>query len=101
MLNLSILGRCVNLLCGTLPCGGLVAGTVPLDLAGPLIGKLPLVRTFRITQPAVYARAVLIEALAAAVVVVDAAVVGPNAASKLPAAAVHTADTRVAELLNP
>ena len=82
-----------------MPCGGLVAGTVPLDLAGPLIGKLPLVRTFRITQPAVYARAVLIEALAG--VVVDAAVVGPNAASKLPAAAVHTADTRVAELLNP
>ncbi len=85
---------------GTSPCGGLVSGTVPVDLVGPLTGKLPLVRTFRITQPAVYARTVLIEALAAAGVVVDAAAVGPNAASKLPAAAAYTADTRVAELVS-
>ena len=85
---------------GTSPCGGLVSGAVPLDLVGPLIGKLPLVRTFRITQPAVYARTVLIEALAAAGVVVDAAVVGPNASSKLPAATAYAADTRVAELVS-
>lgn len=85
---------------GKSPCDGIVSGAVPLDLVGPLIGKLPLVRAFRITQPAAYARTVLIEALAAAGVVVDAAVVGPNPSSKLPAATTYSAATQVAELVS-
>ena len=83
---------------GTLPCGGVVSGTVPADAVGPISGQLPLVRNFRITQPAVYARTVLIEALEAAGVAVDAATVAPNAAAALPADPSYPAETRVAEL---
>lgn len=85
---------------GTSPCGGVVSGAVPVDLVGPLSAKLPLVRTFRITQPAAYARTVLIEALAAAGVAVDATVVGPNPTGKLPASTTYSAATQVAELVS-
>lgn len=83
---------------GTTPCVGVVAGSVPQDAVGPLTGHLPLVRTFRITQPAAYARTVLIEALAAVGVAVDAASVAPNPVAALPPAGSYTADTQVAEL---
>lgn len=85
---------------GTLRCSGAVSGSVPFNLVGPLTGKLPLVRTFRITQPAAYARTVLIEALAAAGVMVDAPAVAPNAGTRLPASGSYGADTRVAELVS-
>ncbi|MEO9103251.1 MAG: D-alanyl-D-alanine carboxypeptidase [Burkholderiaceae bacterium] len=92
----SVLPTCI----GTLPCSGVVSGSVPFDLVGPLTGRLPLVRTFRITQTAAYARTVLIEALAAAGVAVDAPAVAPNAGSRLPTSGSYGADTQVAELVS-
>lgn len=92
----SVLPTCI----GTLPCSGVVSGSVPSDLVGPLTGRLPLVRTFRITQPAAYARTVLIEALAATGVTVDAPAVARNAGSRLPASGTYGADTQVAELVS-
>ena len=89
-----VLPRCV----GSAPCAGAVSGSVPSDLVGPIRGRLPLVRTFRITDPAAYARTVLIEALEAAGVVVDAPAVAPNAAAALPPQASYPVETRVAEL---
>ena len=86
--------------CVGIVCSGRLWGTVPLDFVGPLTGKVPVPRVFRITQPANYARTVLIEALTAAGVVVDAPVVAANAAARLPAATAYTADTRVAELVS-
>lgn len=83
---------------GTLPCGGVVSGSVPVDAARPLTGQLPLVRVFRITQPAAYARTVLIEAFAAGSVTVDAPAVAPNAGTGLPARGSYGTDTKVAEL---
>lgn len=85
---------------GRQPCVGTVTGSVPSDLVGPLTGRLPVPRAFRITEPANYARTVLIEALAAAGVTVDAPVVAPNAPGRLPAASAYTADRRVAELVS-
>ncbi len=85
---------------GNLSCVGTLSGAVPVDLVGPLTGQLPLVRVFRITQPAAYARTVLIEALTAAGVRVDAAAVAPNPSGKLPAATTYSPATQVAELVS-
>jgi D-alanyl-D-alanine carboxypeptidase len=57
-----------------------------------------LVQTFRIVQPSNYARTVLIEALEAAGVKVDAAAVAFNPVSLLPPPNSYPPDTKVAEL---
>lgn len=85
---------------GSLGCAGTVTGSVGVDAVGPLTGKLPLVRAFRITDPASYARTVLIEALAARGVTVDAPTVAPNDPSRLPATAGHDAASEVAALVS-
>ncbi len=85
---------------GTLPCTGRVTGTLPSDFVPPLTGAFPLVRTFRIVQPANYARTVFIEALARAGVAVGAAPVAPNPAQALPARNSYVDATRVAELVS-
>lgn len=85
---------------GALLCAGTVSGDVAVDAVGPLTGRLPLLRAFRITDPATYARTVLIEALTAAGVVVDAPAVAPNAPGRLPATTAYATAPRVAELVS-
>ena len=85
---------------GTPGCTGHVSGSLPADVVPPLTGKFPLVRTFRIVQPAAYARTVLIEALARAGVTVSAAPVTPNPTNLLPASRTYPDATKVAELVS-
>jgi D-alanyl-D-alanine carboxypeptidase len=83
---------------GTLPCSGVLAGTIPANYTPPIVPSFPVIRTFRITQPQNYARTVLIEALARAGVTVTANAVESNPVQLLPAKNAYTADTRVAQL---
>lgn len=85
---------------GSSSCLGTIAGTLPAGFVPPLTGQFPLIRTFRITQPANYARTVFIEALERAGVKVDASAVGQNPVQSLPARNSYKADTRVAELVS-
>lgn len=85
---------------GSTPCTGRVTGTLPADFVPPLTGAFPLIRTFRIVQPANYARTVFIEALARAGVAVGAAAVAPNPVGALPERDAYVDGTRVAELVS-
>ena len=79
-------------------CAGTVAGNLPMEFVPPFTGKYPLVRTFRIVQPSNYARTVLIEALKAAGVKVDAPIVEANPTRLLPAKNSYSASDQVAKL---
>lgn len=83
---------------GTLPCSGVLGGTIPANYTPPIVPSFPVIRTFRITQPQNYARTVLIEALARAGVTVTANAVESNPVQLLPAKNSYPADTRVAQL---
>ncbi|SPB15352.1 D-alanyl-D-alanine carboxypeptidase/D-alanyl-D-alanine-endopeptidase [Caballeronia novacaledonica] len=83
---------------GTLPCGGVLSGSIPADYVPPIVPSFPVIRTFRITQPSNYARSVLIDALARAGVTVAAPAVENNPVQLLPAKNAYSADTRVAQL---
>lgn len=85
---------------GTPGCSGRVTGSLPAGFVPPLTGQFPLIRTFRITNPAAYARTVLIEALGRAGVTVAAAAVALNPVGVLPASRTYDASTRVAELVS-
>jgi PBP4 family serine-type D-alanyl-D-alanine carboxypeptidase len=79
-------------------CSAKVTGNLPVDFVPPLTHKFPLVQTFRIVQPSNYARTVLIEALEAAGVKVDAAPVADNPVGLLPPKNSYASDTKIAEL---
>jgi D-alanyl-D-alanine carboxypeptidase/D-alanyl-D-alanine-endopeptidase (penicillin-binding protein 4) len=79
-------------------CSGTVSGSLPVGFSPPLNGQLPLVRTFRIVEPASYARTVLIEALQRAGVTVSAPAVAANPVDKLPPKDSYVAADRVANL---
>ncbi|SAL57284.1 D-alanyl-D-alanine carboxypeptidase precursor [Caballeronia peredens] len=83
---------------GALNCTGVLSGTIPADYVPPIVPSFPVIRTFRITQPANYARTVLIEALARAGVTVSAAAVANNPVQLLPVKNSYSAATRVAQL---
>lgn len=86
---------------GEAGCIAELTGTLPRGFEPPLTGgAYPLVRTFRINEPAVYARTVLIEALARAGVTVAAPAVGPNNAALLPADRAYPAATRLTQLVS-
>ncbi|HEY2106700.1 MAG TPA: D-alanyl-D-alanine carboxypeptidase, partial [Candidatus Binataceae bacterium] len=76
-----------------------ITGNLPADFKPALTNKLPLVQTIRIVQPCNYARTVLIEALQAAGVKVDAPAVAFNPVGLLPASNSYQSDTKVAELV--
>jgi D-alanyl-D-alanine carboxypeptidase len=76
-------------------CTATISGSLPANYTPPMTGQWPLVRTFRITQPANYARTVFIEKLQAAGVRVKAPVVAINPTQLLPAKDSYTPDTRV------
>ncbi|NQV11251.1 MAG: D-alanyl-D-alanine carboxypeptidase [Cyanobacteria bacterium] len=65
------------------PCRGTLSGTIPLDYRAPLSASPVAVRTFRIEDPASYARIAFHEALARAGVVVRAPRLAPNDPSRL------------------
>jgi PBP4 family serine-type D-alanyl-D-alanine carboxypeptidase len=79
-------------------CTATISGSLPANYTPPMTGQWPLVRTFRITQPANYARTVFIEKLQAAGVRVKAPAVAANPTQLLPAKDSYAPDTRVALL---
>lgn len=82
---------------GTPGCNGQITGNLPIDLVPPLTGAFPLVQTFPITQPSNYARTVLIEALEAAGVTVDAAPVENNPVGLLPQKSSYPSDAMITQ----
>lgn len=84
---------------GTPGATGTVHGSIPSDLVPPLTNALPLVQTFRITNPSNYARTVFVEALEAEGVVVDADTVKQNPVALLPGKDSYQASNRVALLV--
>jgi len=78
-------------------CTGLVAGEISKDLVPPFTDSFPIVQIFRMTDPAAYARTVLIEALLDEGVIVDAPVVAENPTGILPPKNSYTPDTILAE----
>lgn len=78
-------------------CTGLVAGEISQDLVPPFTDSFPIVQIFRMTDPAAYARTVLIEALLDEGVIVDAPVVAENPTGILPPKNSYTPDTILAE----
>jgi D-alanyl-D-alanine carboxypeptidase len=79
-------------------CTGAIAGQIPVDFVPPLTKRYPLVQAFRITQPSNYARAIFIEALKEAGVMVHASPVAENPVQMLPAKGSYTAKEKLAEL---
>jgi PBP4 family serine-type D-alanyl-D-alanine carboxypeptidase len=86
---------------GTAGCAGTVEGDIPVGFQAPLSGGPDLVQTFRIENPAAFARIAFIEALQRAGVTVTAAPLSANPADKLPAPDAYTPDTRVAQFVSP
>jgi D-alanyl-D-alanine carboxypeptidase/D-alanyl-D-alanine-endopeptidase (penicillin-binding protein 4) len=78
-----------------------VDGDIPVGYQAPLSGSPTWVRTFRIEDPAAFARTAFIQALERAGVRVTAAPVGVNPTEKLPAATTYSDDTRVAAFVSP
>jgi D-alanyl-D-alanine carboxypeptidase len=79
-------------------CTAEISGDLPVDFVPPLTNKFPLVQTFRIVEPSNYARTVLIEALQAVGIKVDAAPVAFNPVNLLPPTSSYPPDTKIAEL---
>ncbi|MGH7087963.1 MAG: D-alanyl-D-alanine carboxypeptidase/D-alanyl-D-alanine-endopeptidase [Stellaceae bacterium] len=88
------LPRCI----GRPACIAQVTGKLPKDFVPPLVTRFPLIQTFRIVQPSSYARTVLINALQAAGVKIDAAQVRGNPAYLLLPGKFYPPDTKLAEL---
>lgn len=85
---------------GSPGCTAEITGQLPTDFVPPFTGAFPLVRTFRIVEPANYARTVFIEALIAAGVTVDAAKVAQNPVQRLPAKDSYKNKAKLAELVS-
>lgn len=83
------------------PCVGTVAGKIPLGYTAPLSGSSQFVRTFRVEDPASFARIAFVHALARAGVTVRAGAREPNAPAKLPARAWYANAARVAQYVSP
>ncbi len=85
---------------GTRGCTARITGQLPADFQPPFTDAFPLIRTFRIVEPANYARTVLIEALEAAGVKVDAPRVAKNPVRLLPPQNSYPASAKVASLVS-
>ncbi|MBV9269781.1 MAG: D-alanyl-D-alanine carboxypeptidase, partial [Candidatus Eremiobacteraeota bacterium] len=83
------------------PCIGQVSGALPTGYRAPLSGSSTFVRTFRIEQPASFARIAFVQALKRAGVRVDAPATAPNAEAKLPPIVSYAASSRVARFTSP
>jgi D-alanyl-D-alanine carboxypeptidase/D-alanyl-D-alanine-endopeptidase (penicillin-binding protein 4) len=85
---------------GSPGCKGTVEGQIPAGFKPALPGVETLVQTFRIEDPASYARIVFIEALEKAGVEVTADTIAPNPAGKLPPRDSYSEDSKVAEFVS-
>jgi D-alanyl-D-alanine carboxypeptidase/D-alanyl-D-alanine-endopeptidase (penicillin-binding protein 4) len=86
---------------GAAGCAGVLDGSIPVGYRAPLSGRPELVQTFRIENPAAYARTAFIEALRRAGVAVAAPTLGLNPAGKLPPSDAYSPATRVAQFVSP
>jgi PBP4 family serine-type D-alanyl-D-alanine carboxypeptidase len=86
---------------GTEGCEGTVGGNIPVGYRAPLSGDAIWVRTFRMEEPAAFARTAFVEALGRAGVTVSASAVGANPVARLPLGGAYAVDTRVAQLVSP
>ncbi|HEY8581991.1 MAG TPA: D-alanyl-D-alanine carboxypeptidase [Capillimicrobium sp.] len=77
-------------------CAGTVSGSLPVGYRAPLSGRPTFVGTFRVEEPAAFARTAFIEALGRAGVRVAAAPVGPNPRALLPRRSAVVGQPRVA-----
>jgi D-alanyl-D-alanine carboxypeptidase/D-alanyl-D-alanine-endopeptidase (penicillin-binding protein 4) len=99
--TLSLSGNALVQCIGAAGCSSTVQGTIPVGYRAPLSGSPTFVQTFRIEDPAAFARTAFIEALERADISVAAPAVGRNPIEKLPAAASYAADSRVAAFVSP
>ena len=83
------------------PCIGRISGALPVGYTAPLSGSSTFVRTFRIEQPASFARIAFVLALKRAGVRIDAPATAPNAESKLPPFGSYRPSMRVASFTSP
>ncbi|MCC6313013.1 MAG: D-alanyl-D-alanine carboxypeptidase [Thermomicrobiales bacterium] len=86
---------------GTPGCFGTVTGGIPIGYEAPLSGSAEMVQTFRIEEPAAFARTAFIEALERAGVTISAPPVANNPIERLPAPDSYTEETRVAQFGSP
>ncbi|WP_143696125.1 D-alanyl-D-alanine carboxypeptidase/D-alanyl-D-alanine-endopeptidase [Williamsia sp. 1138] len=86
---------------GVAGCTGTVGGDIAVDYQAPLTGNETFVGTFRIEDPAAYARTAFIEALRRNGITMTAQAIGPNPADRLPAASTYTDGNRVAAFVSP
>ncbi len=85
---------------GLAGCKGKVQGQIPAGFKPGLPGVETLVQTFRVEDPASYARIVFIEALEKAGVEVTANTIAKNPSDELPPLNSYAEDTKVAELVS-
>jgi D-alanyl-D-alanine carboxypeptidase/D-alanyl-D-alanine-endopeptidase (penicillin-binding protein 4) len=86
---------------GTVGCSGTLTGDIPVGYRAPLSQSPTLVQTFRIEDPAAFARTAFIDALKRAGVAVRAPSVAMNPTERLPSPGSYTPDTRVAQFVSP
>jgi PBP4 family serine-type D-alanyl-D-alanine carboxypeptidase len=86
---------------GSAGCAGALEGEIPLGYRAPLSGSPLLVQTFRVEDPAAFARTAFVEALGRAGVAVAAPPVAPNPDRLLPAPGTYAPETRVAQFESP
>jgi PBP4 family serine-type D-alanyl-D-alanine carboxypeptidase len=83
-------------------CKATVTGTIAVGYKAPLSGSSTLVRTFRIQDPASFARTAFVQALAkAGVSVRGAPLTAKNPSDTLPLPGSYASQMRVAELVSP
>lgn len=80
-------------------CTARVSGTIPVDYTAPLSARRSFVGTFRVEDPAAFARTAFIEALRRAGVTVSAPAVAANPTRTVPAS--YSPENRVASLVSP
>jgi D-alanyl-D-alanine carboxypeptidase/D-alanyl-D-alanine-endopeptidase (penicillin-binding protein 4) len=86
---------------GSASCAGTISGTIPIGYKAPLSASATLVRTFRIEDPASFARIAFIAALKRVGVAVSAKPVARNASGNLPAPNSYVPRARVASYVSP
>ncbi|WP_168176681.1 D-alanyl-D-alanine carboxypeptidase/D-alanyl-D-alanine-endopeptidase [Williamsia sp. 1135] len=86
---------------GAAGCTGTVGGDIAVDYQAPLTGSEIFVGTFRIEDPAAYARTAFVEALRRNGITMTAPTIGPKPAARLPATDTYTDENLVASFVAP
>lgn len=86
---------------GTAGCTGTVGGDIAADYRAPLTQSEVFVGTFRIEEPASYARTAFVEALRRNGITLTAPTIAPNPAALLPATDSYNDQNRVATFVAP